>query len=418
MQWLSGLPFGENPVVQIGLLVASGIAALAVLAIIYRFVFAHRLRVPGGRTRQPRLGLVDAFSLDGQRQLVLVRRDNVEHLVMIGGPNDVLVESQINRALAPVRENQNVLSATPPRRAEFGCGRAHGPGRTGGEGLAASGGAGRGPADPPANRVGGASRSDGRGASASRVFPAGRANDRAAGRAGRRPRRTGGGEGDGRAPTRRFRRPPAAQNCAAQVGDAAADHADRGGRLSWKCHPADREAAAGVLVGSARRRCTAGGRRRARFGPACGGGRSAAACVRRPRALGPTACPGSPSAVRQNAGRAGDSPCGGPCVRRRAGFDRTACCGFPSAARQNADCAGGARSGQSRSAGAGVEPRAWRCCPSGGRKNFCARCRGADDREGRASTRGRAGNVIRPTAAHAGPRSAGIDCRPSADRIA
>ena len=92
MQWLSGLPFGENPVVQIGLLVASGIAALAVLAIIYRFVFAHRLRVPGGRTRQPRLGLVDAFSLDGQRQLVLVRRDNVEHLVMIGGPNDVLVE--------------------------------------------------------------------------------------------------------------------------------------------------------------------------------------------------------------------------------------------------------------------------------------------------------------------------------------
>ena len=165
-------------------------------------------------------------------------------------------------------------------------------------------------------------------------------------------------------------------------------------------------------------RRTAGGRRRARFGPACGGGRSAAACVRRPRALGPTACPGSPSAVRQNAGRAGDSPCGGPCVRRRAGFDRTACCGFPSAARQNADCAGGARSGQSRSAGAGVEPRAWRCCPSGGRKNFCARCRGADDREGRASTRGRAGNVIRPTAAHAGPRSAGIDCRPSADRIA
>ena len=92
MQWFSGLPFGENPVVQIGLLVACGIAALAVLAIVYRFVFAHRLRVPGGRTRQPRLGLVDAFSLDGQRQLVLVRRDNVEHLVMIGGPNDVLVE--------------------------------------------------------------------------------------------------------------------------------------------------------------------------------------------------------------------------------------------------------------------------------------------------------------------------------------
>ena len=86
MQWLSDLPFADNRVLQIGFLATCGIAALVVLALVYRLVFAHRLRVPGGRTRQPRLGLVDAFSLDGQRQLVLVRRDNVEHLVMIGGP--------------------------------------------------------------------------------------------------------------------------------------------------------------------------------------------------------------------------------------------------------------------------------------------------------------------------------------------
>ncbi|MFZ0601902.1 MAG: hypothetical protein WAN05_11190, partial [Roseiarcus sp.] len=105
MQWLSDLPFADNRVLQIGFLLACGIAVLIVLAILYRLTFAHRLRVPGGRTRQPRLGLVDAFSLDGQRQLVLVRRDNVEHLVMIGGPNDVLVESQINRAAIPAREN-------------------------------------------------------------------------------------------------------------------------------------------------------------------------------------------------------------------------------------------------------------------------------------------------------------------------
>jgi flagellar protein FliO/FliZ len=104
MQWLNDLPFGDSRVVQIGVLAACGIAALVALAIVYRVVFAHRLRVPGGRTRQPRLGLVDAFSLDGQRQLVLIRRDNIEHLVMIGGPNDVLVEAQINRALAPARE--------------------------------------------------------------------------------------------------------------------------------------------------------------------------------------------------------------------------------------------------------------------------------------------------------------------------
>jgi flagellar protein FliO/FliZ len=122
MQWLNELPFADNRVLQIGFLAACGIAALVVLAIVYRLAFAHRLRVPGGRTRQPRLGLVDAFSLDGQRQLVLIRRDNIEHLVMIGGPNDVLVESQINRAVTPARESTQasplLVPATPVRRTE------------------------------------------------------------------------------------------------------------------------------------------------------------------------------------------------------------------------------------------------------------------------------------------------------------
>ncbi len=80
--------------------VAFLVAALLIL-FIFRLAFGRRLHMPGGgRTRQPRLGVVDAFDLDRQRQLVLVRRDNVEHLVMIGGPNDVLIESQIVRAEA------------------------------------------------------------------------------------------------------------------------------------------------------------------------------------------------------------------------------------------------------------------------------------------------------------------------------
>ena len=70
---------------------------LLVLLLIMRTLFFRRVRPTGGRTRQPRLGLVDAFDIDRQRQLVLVRRDNVEHLIMIGGPNDVLVESAIIR---------------------------------------------------------------------------------------------------------------------------------------------------------------------------------------------------------------------------------------------------------------------------------------------------------------------------------
>jgi hypothetical protein len=53
-----------------------------------------------GRARQPRLGVLDAFAIDARRRLVLIRRDNVEHLIMIGGPNDVLIESEIVRAPA------------------------------------------------------------------------------------------------------------------------------------------------------------------------------------------------------------------------------------------------------------------------------------------------------------------------------
>ncbi|MGO9741024.1 MAG: hypothetical protein ACLPN5_05830, partial [Roseiarcus sp.] len=93
--------------------------AALIVYIFYRSVFGHRLRVPGGRTRQPRLGVVDAFSVDGQRQLVLVRRDNVEHLIMIGGPNDVVVESAIVRMaapsqLAPPPASPMAASAPPP----------------------------------------------------------------------------------------------------------------------------------------------------------------------------------------------------------------------------------------------------------------------------------------------------------------
>ena len=52
----------------------------------------------GQRGRQPRLGIVDIYELDRQRQLILLRRDNVEHLLLVGGPTDVVVERNIQRS--------------------------------------------------------------------------------------------------------------------------------------------------------------------------------------------------------------------------------------------------------------------------------------------------------------------------------
>ena len=53
----------------------------------------------GGRVQ--RLAVTDAFPLDREgRKLVIIRRDNVEHLIMIGGPNnDMLIESNIVRGM-------------------------------------------------------------------------------------------------------------------------------------------------------------------------------------------------------------------------------------------------------------------------------------------------------------------------------
>jgi flagellar protein FliO/FliZ len=82
------------------------LAFLVVLGLIGAFAWAVRRfgagRLGGGsaRGRQPRLAVVDYASVDGRRRLVLVRRDNVEHLMMIGGPTDVVVEANIVRATA------------------------------------------------------------------------------------------------------------------------------------------------------------------------------------------------------------------------------------------------------------------------------------------------------------------------------
>lgn len=90
----------ENKALMFGAAAVAFFVAAVLILLVFRLAFGRRLRMPGGRTRQLRLGIVDAFDLDRQRQLVLVRRDNVEHLIMIGGPNDILIETQIVRTEA------------------------------------------------------------------------------------------------------------------------------------------------------------------------------------------------------------------------------------------------------------------------------------------------------------------------------
>jgi flagellar protein FliO/FliZ len=85
------------------------VAFLIVLGLIGAIAWAVR-RFGSGRLgantrgRQPRLAVIDYASVDGRRRLILVRRDNVEHLLMIGGPSDIVVEPNIVRAVPAARD--------------------------------------------------------------------------------------------------------------------------------------------------------------------------------------------------------------------------------------------------------------------------------------------------------------------------
>lgn len=51
-----------------------------------------------GQKAERRLAVLEQTSVDGRRRLVLIRRDNVEHLIMTGGPVDVVIETGIGQA--------------------------------------------------------------------------------------------------------------------------------------------------------------------------------------------------------------------------------------------------------------------------------------------------------------------------------
>ena len=90
------------------------LALIGATAFVVRRFGGDRLGAAASRGRQPRLAVVDAASVDGRRRLILIRRDNVEHLLMIGGPTDVVVEPNIVRAAATSRDAVPVRSPAAP----------------------------------------------------------------------------------------------------------------------------------------------------------------------------------------------------------------------------------------------------------------------------------------------------------------
>jgi hypothetical protein len=96
------------------------LALVGLVAWLLRQFSAARQALSGtARGRQPRLAVLDHTVIDARRKLVLIRRDNVEHLILIGGPTDVVVEMNIVRAMPlaplarPVRDDGGEPTLTP-----------------------------------------------------------------------------------------------------------------------------------------------------------------------------------------------------------------------------------------------------------------------------------------------------------------
>lgn len=89
----------------------AALVLLLVVLIVVRMIrsMSFGTFVSGGRNRKTRLAVMDATAVDSHRRLVLVRRDDVEHLILIGGPTDVVVERDIRLA-----GSRRVAHAEPP----------------------------------------------------------------------------------------------------------------------------------------------------------------------------------------------------------------------------------------------------------------------------------------------------------------
>ena len=97
MELAGYLRFALALVLVLGLI---GVAAWAAR----RLGLAGHLPNPRGRTR--RLGMVEVAPLDPKHRLVLVRRDGVEHLLLLGSDDGVVIERGIPASDAPAHADE------------------------------------------------------------------------------------------------------------------------------------------------------------------------------------------------------------------------------------------------------------------------------------------------------------------------
>lgn len=95
------------------------VALVALLVWAFKTFFGRPSTSSFMRARDKRLGVVESSSVDSHRKLVLVRRDEVEHLLLVGGPVDVVVETGIRgrTPIPPALEGDVIIAKAEARPA-------------------------------------------------------------------------------------------------------------------------------------------------------------------------------------------------------------------------------------------------------------------------------------------------------------
>jgi flagellar protein FliO/FliZ len=108
VNFITGL-FGGSGNTILTMIFALAAVIVLILLVVWLLKVVLNVSNNGVRARNRRLAVVDTLVLDQKRQLMIIRRDNVEHVILTGGAQDVVVETGI-----PVAETP---AAQPMRRA-------------------------------------------------------------------------------------------------------------------------------------------------------------------------------------------------------------------------------------------------------------------------------------------------------------
>jgi flagellar protein FliO/FliZ len=94
MQFLTSLFGGFENTLLTAVLALGIVLVLIVLGVwVLKVFFKASNNLVRGRNK--RLTIIDSIAVDPKRQLLIIRRDNVEHLILTGGPQDLVVEAGI-----------------------------------------------------------------------------------------------------------------------------------------------------------------------------------------------------------------------------------------------------------------------------------------------------------------------------------